>query len=118
MDPPLAKAKAKAKPISDGGSASVITDVRRGKRLLKNWQWREEWDVRETTLQTPRSVQKEREEVCQSRDSPAARGEMASCPLAAHGGVLVSAGTELTLFLVAGTVLCFGFSVRMMLITH
>ena len=31
--------------------------------------------------------------------------------------VLVSAGTELTLFLVAGTVLCFGFSVRMMLIT-
>ena len=32
--------------------------------------------------------------------------------------VLVSAGTELTFFLVAGTVLCFGFSVRMMLITH
>ena len=33
-------------------------------------------------------------------------------------GVLVSAGTELTLFLVAGTVPCFGFSVRIMLITH
>ena len=33
-------------------------------------------------------------------------------------GVLVLAGTELTFFLVAGTVLCFGFSVRMMLITH
>ena len=32
--------------------------------------------------------------------------------------VLVSAGTELTLFLVAGTVLCFGFSVRIMLITR
>ena len=31
--------------------------------------------------------------------------------------VLVSAGTELTFFLVAGTVLCFGCSVRMMLIT-
>ena len=31
--------------------------------------------------------------------------------------VLVSAGTELSFFLVAGTVLCFGFSVRMMLIT-
>ena len=31
--------------------------------------------------------------------------------------VLVSAGTELTFFLVAGTMLCFGFSVRMMLIT-
>ena len=30
--------------------------------------------------------------------------------------VLISAGTELTLFLVAGTVLGFGFSVRMMLI--
>ena len=30
---------------------------------------------------------------------------------------LVSAGTELTLLLVAGTVLCFGFSVGMMLIT-
>ena len=32
--------------------------------------------------------------------------------------VLVSAWTELTFFLVAGTVLCFGFSVRMMLITR
>ena len=31
--------------------------------------------------------------------------------------VLVLAGTELTLFLVAGTVLCFGFSVRILLIT-
>ena len=31
--------------------------------------------------------------------------------------VLVSAGIELTFFLVAGTVLRFGFSVRMMLIT-
>ena len=35
-----------------------------------------------------------------------------------HWCVLVSAGTELTFFLVAGTVLCFGFSVRMMLITR
>ena len=33
-------------------------------------------------------------------------------------GVLVSAGTELTLFLVAGTVLWFGFSVRIMLIAR
>ena len=31
--------------------------------------------------------------------------------------VLVSAGRELIFFLVAGTVLCFGFSVRIMLIT-
>ena len=31
-------------------------------------------------------------------------------------GVLVSAGTELAFFLVAGTVLCFGFSVRVMLV--
>ena len=35
----------------------------------------------------------------------------ATCPL-----VLVSAGIELIFFLVAGTVLCFGFSVRIMLI--
>ena len=34
------------------------------------------------------------------------------------GFVLVSAGTELTLFLVAGTVLWFAFSVRIILITH
>ena len=32
-------------------------------------------------------------------------------------GVLVSAGIELFVFLVAGTVLCFGFSMRRMLIT-
>ena len=32
--------------------------------------------------------------------------------------VLVLAGIELILFLVAGTVLCFGFSVRIMLITR
>ena len=31
--------------------------------------------------------------------------------------VLVSAGIELIFFLVAGTVLCFGFSVRILLIT-
>ena len=37
--------------------------------------------------------------------------------LSPRAAVLVLAGTELTLFLVAGTVLCFGFSVRMMLIT-
>ena len=33
-------------------------------------------------------------------------------------GVLVSAGIELIFFLVAGTVLGFGFSVRIVLITH
>ena len=32
--------------------------------------------------------------------------------------VLASAGIELIVFLVAGTVLCFGFSVRITLITH
>ena len=32
--------------------------------------------------------------------------------------VLVSAGIELIVFLVAGIVLCFGFSMRRMLITH
>jgi len=38
MDPPLAKAK----PISDGGSASVITDLRRGKTSGKMEVEREE----------------------------------------------------------------------------
>ena len=33
-------------------------------------------------------------------------------------GVLDSAGIELSFFLVAGTVLCFGFSVRILLITR
>ena len=33
-------------------------------------------------------------------------------------GVLVSARTELIFFLVAGIVLCFGFSRKVMLITH
>jgi len=32
--------------------------------------------------------------------------------------VLVSSGIELIFFLVAGIVLCFGFSVRIVLITH
>jgi len=60
MDPSLAKAK----PISDGGSASVITYLRRGKNCEEMAVEREERDyMRETTLQTPRSVKKEGEEV-------------------------------------------------------
>ena len=35
-----------------------------------------------------------------------------------HLNVLVSAGTELIFFFIASTVLCFGFSARIMLITH
>ena len=59
--------------------------------------------------------------------SPSKADSLPTTPLASWGLgegpcpellVLVSAGTELTLFLVAGTVLCFGFSVRMMLITR
>ena len=56
-DPPLAKAE----PISDG-SASGMTYLRRGKT---NWhnskcRQRDKWEcVRETALQTPRSVKKE-----------------------------------------------------------
>ena len=38
--------------------------------------------------------------------------------ISGYRAVLVSTGTELTLFLVAGTVLGFGFSVRMILITR
>lgn len=52
-DPPPAKAK----PISGGGS--------KGEKLLhdRNYSWREH--VRETTIQTPRSEKREREEVLQ-----------------------------------------------------
>lgn len=60
-DPPLAKAK----PIHIGGSTSGITDVRRGRRHCARMIRREEC-VRETTQHTPRSVEKEREEVLQA----------------------------------------------------
>ena len=52
------------------------------------------------------------------------RGEKNPFNIATEGGqkpnttVLVSAGIELIFFLVAGSALCFGFSVRIMLITH
>lgn len=49
-DPALAKAE----PISDSGSASVIKYFRREKRNPAA----EKWDVRETPIQTPRSVKK------------------------------------------------------------
>ena len=53
----------------------MIAYLRRGKIAKKReLQRREEWDVRETAMQTPRSVKKEREEVHRSRDSPAAHG--------------------------------------------
>ena len=44
MEPTPAGSKAdpllaKAKPISDGGSTSVITHLRRGKKLLRNSSW-------------------------------------------------------------------------------
>ena len=45
------------------------------------------------------------------------RAEFA-CSLFPSVGVLVLAGVELIFFLVAGTVLGFGFSVRIMLITR
>ena len=49
---------AKAEPISDGGSTSMITYLRRGKSATAG---RREWweHVKETTLQTQRSVKKE-----------------------------------------------------------
>ena len=65
MDPPVAKAE----PSSDGGGASGITYLRREKKLLcnSNCSWREERKhVRETTLQTSRSVKKEWEEMLQA----------------------------------------------------
>jgi len=55
---------AKAKPIGDGGSTSVITYLTREKICSKTAVKREvRDDVRETTLQTSRSVKKEGEEV-------------------------------------------------------
>ena len=66
LAPNLHPALAKAKPISNGSCASVIASLRRGKRLLKNLQGREEWDVRAAAMQTPRSVKKAREEVPRS----------------------------------------------------
>jgi len=54
MDPLLPKAK----PVSDGGSASVKTCLRRGKKDPIKGQSGERSE-KETTLQTPRSVKKE-----------------------------------------------------------
>ncbi|KAK4812037.1 hypothetical protein QYF61_026175 [Mycteria americana] len=56
----------RAPPISDGGSASGITYLRRGQKKPRQLQPEECEYVRETTLQTPRSVKKEREEVVQA----------------------------------------------------
>ncbi|OPJ75483.1 hypothetical protein AV530_008981 [Patagioenas fasciata monilis] len=58
MDLPLAKAK----PIRDSGSTSVITYLRRVEKTCTTpaAATREEWEyVRETAMQTPRSVKKE-----------------------------------------------------------
>jgi len=59
--------------------------------------------VKETAVQTPRSVKKEGEEVSRlwSRDSSAAHGEdhgEAGCPSAAHGGSLWSRYQPMTPF--------------------
>ena len=55
---------AKAEPISDGGSASVIAYLRRREKNHPA-QLQLERGVRETTLQTPRSGKKEGQEVLQ-----------------------------------------------------
>jgi len=96
MDPLLPKAE----PISNGGSASVITYLRKGRKnsVVKMAVWREECDcVREKTLQTPRSLKKERgeevPEMLEQRPSLAACDEdndKAGCPLAVHGDPLWS----------------------------
>ncbi|KAK4823897.1 hypothetical protein QYF61_007962 [Mycteria americana] len=62
---------AKAEPISDGGSASVIMYLRRGGGGTVQHQQQSEEEseyVRETTLQTPKSVKKEGEEVLQVQE--------------------------------------------------
>ena len=90
---------AKAKPISDDGSTSVIAYLRRGKTSVEHQP--KEWEyMRETTLQTPRSVNKEQEEVFQAPEQrfpcnlcrrpcpPTACGgpRWSRHPPAAHGG--------------------------------
>ncbi|PKU46068.1 hypothetical protein llap_3637 [Limosa lapponica baueri] len=83
---------AKPEPVNNDGDASGITYFRRGKNFSKTTARREELDyVRETTLQTLRSVKKKEEEVLQAPEqkSPAAHGEDHSetgCFLADHGG--------------------------------
>jgi len=64
MDPLLAKAK----PISNGGRASGITWLRRGRKNCSETavEREEQDDVKETTLQTPKSVKKEGEEVLET----------------------------------------------------
>lgn len=65
----------KASTVPKGANASQLWHNRikkGGNNCATTCNWREEWEnVRETAVQTPRSV-KEGEEVLQSRDSPAA----------------------------------------------
>ena len=73
---------AKAKPISDGGSASGITQFRKGKNPAeRQLQWERRVKtckyVRDATLQSPRSVHKEQRRCSRH---PAASG-------VDHGGV-------------------------------
>lgn len=59
-------ALAKAEPISDTGNVSVITYLRKGEKCCTAASGREEWEnMRETSLQTPRTLEKQREEVLQ-----------------------------------------------------
>ena len=59
----------KAKPVSEGGSASGRKLLRRGKICCERAFERGEWDyMRERALQTPGSVKKEGEEVLQALD--------------------------------------------------
>ncbi|GAB0183455.1 acid sphingomyelinase-like phosphodiesterase 3b [Grus japonensis] len=81
MDPPLAKAK----PISDGGSTSGVTELRRGKQVVQQLQPERGVRIRERNNYADRSVRERRCSRHQSRDSPAAacgedHGE-AGCPL-------------------------------------
>jgi len=62
MDPPLAKAE----PIRDTSSASVIAYLRKCAKCHAANVKQERENVRETALQTSRSVKQEREEVFQA----------------------------------------------------
>lgn len=67
MNAPLARAE----PIRDMGNISMITYLRKGEKWCTAVSGRDDWeDMSETSLQTPRSVEKQREEVLQVQEQP------------------------------------------------
>lgn len=66
---------AEAEILSHGGSASVLTYLRRCKKLLHSSIWERGVRMKQTALQPPRSVQEAGRAPGAGADSPAACGE-------------------------------------------